>query len=94
VTDAFVNEPYNYDVQATCNPPPTYTLTVAPPAMNIDQATGEIAWTPNTTGSYGVMVEAVNSEGMDSQAFTITVQAVYTLTVNTVGHGPVTWNPF
>lgn len=42
VTKARVGAPYGYDVQADGFPPPTYTLTIAPPGMVIDEITGEI----------------------------------------------------
>jgi hypothetical protein len=72
---AFVGVPYSYDVEATGNPVPTYTLTVFPTGMTIDQDTGEISWTPAVAGDYNVTVQATNSEGTDTQPFIITVAA-------------------
>jgi hypothetical protein len=41
--------------------------------MTIDPNTGLIEWTPTATSDYDVTVEASNSEGTDSQSFTINV---------------------
>ncbi len=93
ITEGFVNEPYGYDVDATGNPPPTYTLSIAPPDMSINGITGKVSWTPAASGDFSVTVEAVNSTGMDAQVFTITVQDTYNLAVNTVGLGLVAVTP-
>ena len=71
LTAATVGAVYTYDVDATGNPVPTYTLTVAPAGMTIDGVTGLISWTPTATGTFDVTVEASNTEGTDSQTFTI-----------------------
>jgi len=76
VIQAYVGVPYSYDVEATGYPAPTYTLTIAPPGMTIDEDSGEISWTPTATGDYDVTVQASNSEGTDEQAFTIHVAAI------------------
>ncbi|UCC63532.1 MAG: putative Ig domain-containing protein, partial [Anaerolineae bacterium] len=75
VTEAAVGWPYSYDVQAAGNPAPTYALTTSPDGMTIDPATGLISWTPTLgqEGSHPVEVEASNSQGSDSQPFTVVV---------------------
>ncbi len=75
VTQAVVNELYTYDVEASGNPIPTYSLTVFPTGMTIDQNTGEISWTPtlDQQGNHNVQVKAINSEGTDTQDFTVEV---------------------
>ena len=73
VKTALQNQAYSYDVEAAGFPSPTYTLTVAPPGMNIDQLTGVISWTPAALGSAPVTVEAANESGSDSQSYTINV---------------------
>jgi hypothetical protein len=70
---AIEGEPYTYNVEATGFPPPTYTLTAAPPGMVIDQPTGLISWTPAALGAASVTVEATNESGSDSQSYTINV---------------------
>jgi len=70
---ATVDQLYTYDVAATGNPVPTYTLTISPTGMTIITTTGLISWTPTATGSFSVTVEAVNAAGTDSQDFAITV---------------------
>ncbi|UCH84644.1 MAG: laminin G domain-containing protein, partial [Candidatus Latescibacterota bacterium] len=73
VTDATTNELYVYDVNASGLPAPTYGLTVFPAGMTINTLSGVIEWTPTVAGSAQVTVEATNSEGTDSQSFTIAV---------------------
>jgi hypothetical protein len=72
-TSAEVGAAYGYDVQATGSPAPAFALLSAPAGMSIDAASGLIAWTPQSGGSYGVIVEASNAEGVDTQPFTIVV---------------------
>jgi hypothetical protein len=64
---------YAYDVQATGNPAPEFTLLVSPADMDIDSATGLITWTPQSAGSFDVAVRAANAAGTDTQSFTIQV---------------------
>lgn len=76
---ANVGEAYTYTVMAIGDPIPTYSLSDSPPSMEITPNTGvlswtaTISWTPTTTQSETVTVEATNSEGDDTQVFTITV---------------------
>ena len=72
-TSAEINVHYTYDVDASGNPLPTYVLTTAPTGMVIDSSTGLIEWTPTAEGDFDVMVEAINTEGTDVQAFTVSV---------------------
>jgi len=75
VTEAAVGWLYNYDVDAIGNPVPTYALTTGSTGMMIDGNTGLISWTPDVgqEGSHNVEVEASNSEGTDTQTFSINV---------------------
>jgi len=76
VTAAVEGAPYSYDVNATGNPAPTYSLTTAPVDMTINSTTGVISWTPTATGIYSVTVQASNGLGTPpTQSFTITVNA-------------------
>ena len=77
VADGEVGIPYSYDVAATGWPVPTYTLSIAPAGMTIDEASGLIEWTPAASGDHDVTVEAHNSEGMDSQSFTVQVSEAF-----------------
>ncbi len=76
VTAATIDQPYTYDVEATGDPVPTYALTTAPAGMAIDGASGVISWTPGAVGDFPVVVEANNTEGTDTQSFTVTVSGV------------------
>jgi hypothetical protein len=64
---------YAYDVNASGVPAPSYALVTAPAGMTIDSSSGLIAWAPSATGSFDIVVEAVNALGADTQSFTITV---------------------
>ena len=75
VTKADIGEPYSYDVEAAGNPEPTHALLLHPDGMTIDPATGLISWTPTTLqgGDHDVSVRASNSQGSDTQNFTVEV---------------------
>ena len=74
VTSAVVGQLYTYDVNATGNPAPTYSLVGTPPSgMTINTSTGVIQWTPTVAGPFSVTVEASNASGVNTQSFTINV---------------------
>jgi len=75
IVDAAVDRPYRYDVKAVGIPEPTYALVTFPAGMTIDPNTGRIDWTPDSmqAGPNPVIVEASNSQGVDTQEFTISV---------------------
>ena len=98
LTTATVGQLYSYDVEATGDPAPTFSLSTSPASMTIDDTTGLIEWTPATTGVYDVNVVAEN--GVDpnaTQFFTITVSEAppFSLKINcggaTIVDGDVTW---
>jgi hypothetical protein len=68
---ATVGQLYNYDVDASGNPVPAYTLIEKPTGMTID-ATGLISWTPTSVTQNGhVVVRIQNSLGSIQQSFDI-----------------------
>lgn len=79
-TEAAVGQTFVYPVRLS-NPsrsPLTFSLTVAPPGMQIDSASGVVTWTPTPgqTGSAPVVLRAADALGnYSSQAFTIMVAA-------------------
>jgi hypothetical protein len=77
-TSIKVGEQYTYDVEATGDPSPTFSLTESPDGMTIDPTTGLIEWTPSNEqlGDNLVTIEAINTVGIDIQTFTIEVLAV------------------
>ncbi len=78
ITSVDAESPYVYDVDATGIPSPQYSLLISPPAMTIDPNTGIINWNPTEfdIGDTGVTVKAENTEGFDTQPFTLCVLAV------------------
>ena len=75
VTTATVGQLYQYDVDASGVPAPTYSLVITPAGMTINPATGLINWEPSggQTGSNAVQVRATNSMGTADQSFSIDV---------------------
>ncbi|MEW6413302.1 MAG: putative Ig domain-containing protein [Candidatus Zixiibacteriota bacterium] len=74
VLEGAEGDPYYYDVNATGYPAATFTLTVFPDGMTINEATGEINWTPTVLGDYDVTVVAANGIEPDAvQSFVISV---------------------
>jgi uncharacterized repeat protein (TIGR01451 family) len=82
-TRAGAELPYTYDVEAAGDPSPAYTLLTYPAGMTIDPATGLIAWTPTAAqlGDHPVEVRASNTQGADTQRFTVTVSFRYYLPI-------------
>ncbi len=74
VTEAYVDQLYYYDVEATGTPAPQFFLQISPTGMTIDSSTGVIEWTPSAVDDVNVMVVAANGEEPNStQTFTISV---------------------
>lgn len=80
VTTAVVNQPYNYDADATGVPAPTYSLVDPAAGMTINATSGAIAWAPTAAGNFAVTVRATNVAGSATQTFTIVVSALPTFT--------------
>ena len=75
-TQAVINAPYTYQVVASGQPAPTFSLTTFPTGMSIDPVTGVITWTPTALGNFAVNVVASNGTAPDAtQAFNIAVVA-------------------
>ncbi len=77
VLNGSLDKAYTYDVDATGNPAPTYSLVTAPAGMTIDRGTGLISWQP-AAGQLGVnpvTVRASNVVADVDQSFDITVVA-------------------
>jgi hypothetical protein len=73
-----VGAPFTYDVEATGDPAPTFSLTSSPAGMTIDSVTGVISWTPapSQEGGRGVTVQATNSAGSADLSFSVRVMTV------------------
>jgi hypothetical protein len=72
-TTTTVGQLYQYNVDATGVPAPTYELVAGPGDMTIDENTGLIQWTPTMPDDYEITVRATNIAGQDEQTFTLTV---------------------
>ena len=72
---ATVGEEFEYDVDASGTPAPTFSLANShPPNMMIDAVSGLITWTPSSPGNFAVTVVAANGvDPADAQSFTIAV---------------------
>jgi hypothetical protein len=68
-----LEDTYSYDVDATGDPDPAFSLLVSPAGMIINSTTGLIEWDPPAAGDHDVTVEAANEVGTDEQAFTVSV---------------------
>jgi hypothetical protein len=99
VTVGTVDEVYQYDVEASGDPAPLYSLSIAPSGMTIDEGSGLINWVPTSAGTYDVTVAASNSVDTATQSFQIVVEAAVpteeapqiTSTAVTVGSVEVVW---
>jgi len=74
ITFGVVGQQYQYDVNATGTPAPTYTLVAGPQGMQLNGNTGMLLWTPIREGSFEVKVKAANGVGEDLQTFNIQVK--------------------
>jgi hypothetical protein len=74
-TFAQPNKPYTYDVNASGEPAPTFSLQTNPAGMVINSTSGLISWTPTDLqfGSHPVVVRATNLRGTAAQTFTVVV---------------------
>ncbi len=77
VTNGSLDRPYRYDVDATGNPLPAFSLVAAPQGMTIDGSSGVINWQPaaGQVGDHTVTVRAANRAGHSDQTFSIHVVA-------------------
>lgn len=88
VTTGSMGVAYSYDVNASGTPAPVYKLLSSPTGMTINSSTGLIQWTPSSSGSFAVQVEANNGISPSSaQSFTISVASDDAPVINSV---PVT----
>jgi len=69
---------FGYQITATGNPRPTYSLVSAPAGMSINTNTGAVLWTPTTNqvGIQSVTVRASNAAGAAEQVFSVTVTPI------------------
>jgi hypothetical protein len=78
---------YTYDVDASGNSTPIYSLVTKPTGMVIDQITGVITWTPSSPSVNGhVVVRATNNKGSVDQDYSIYISDVPTCRTNLVAY--------
>jgi hypothetical protein len=75
VTQNDLWQEFSYDVDASGEPAPTYSLITSPTGMIIDSVSGLITWTSGVTGTIPVTLQAINSSGVDTQSFALTINA-------------------
>jgi len=73
VTSGGAGSAYSYQVTATGDPAPTFSLTTAPAGMTINSSTGLITWASPTSGLHNVQVVAQNSAGSVAQSFQVSI---------------------
>ncbi len=74
VTTSMVGSLYSYNVTSAGYPAASYSLTSPPAGMIINSTTGQIQWTPGSSGNYSVTVNASNGVSPNAtQTFTIAV---------------------
>jgi hypothetical protein len=78
-TTAAIDTPYAYDdvdglPEATGDAPLWWSLADGPAAARADPATGEIIWTPTSSGSFDFTLLVENDVGSAEQSFTVHVQ--------------------
>jgi hypothetical protein len=88
VTKGRIGEPYSYDVDSPDTPDATFRLLHGPAGMTIDARTGIVSWVPSSEGAFDAEVAAETGQGMDTQAFTITVSAARGIDSGTGGEAP------
>lgn len=74
-TSATYLAPYTSSINATGNPPPTYSLITGPAGMQVDYFSGAITWTPQADqiGTNSVTIAAANFAGTVDWNFSLTV---------------------
>jgi hypothetical protein len=99
-TIGLVGQLYQYDVEATGDPTPTFSLFTFPSGMTINSISGLIEWTPASAGNFDVTVLASNGILPNpSQSFTINVQQapeapsnlLASLSSTRINHVQLTW---
>jgi subtilisin-like proprotein convertase family protein/photosystem II stability/assembly factor-like uncharacterized protein len=74
-TQVALSDNYSYQVLASGNPAPTFSLSNQPSGMTINAATGVITYPATTVGNFSATVTASNSQGTGSQNFSFAVVA-------------------
>jgi hypothetical protein len=71
-----INEAYAQTVSATGTAPITWSVAAGalPAGLAINASTGAISGTPTTSGTQSFTIGATNAAGVDSQAFTVTIE--------------------
>lgn len=73
MADTFEGRAFTYQITAI-NTPTSYGISAAPPGMTVDANTGEIEWTPATTGEFTVVISASTPVGTDSETLSVSVE--------------------
>lgn len=81
---AIIGYEASFEVVAGGNPIPTYSSTNLPDGAEVDGTTGVITWLPNDgqTGANSFDMVATNTEGTDTQAWSVTVEDLCTTSMD------------
>jgi hypothetical protein len=75
-TEAMQGETYLYQVQASGEPAPLFSLVDSPTGMTLNPGTGLIEWLPSSSGKFQVAVQAENEWGTDAQLNFLEVSSI------------------
>ncbi len=73
-TSATVGEAYEYTLEATGPGTITFSKVSGPDELTVNAATGEVTWTPTTSGDVEITLAASNEAGSTEQLFTVEVE--------------------
>lgn len=77
VTTGVDGQAYQYQIQATGNPTPTYSLLTGPTNMTLNTSTGLLSWASPVVGEHSVSVQASNGVLPNAtQSWTLTISAL------------------
>jgi hypothetical protein len=69
-----VDVPFNYQITAS-NGSTSFYAGGLPPGLQLNNATGQISGTPSLSGTFNVLLEALNSSGAGSQVLALTINS-------------------
>ena len=84
---------FNYLITATNNPT-QFNAIGLPPGLTVNSTTGVISGTPTATGTFGVILTAMNSVGTGGASLTLTINPLPPVITSVTSASGVTGSPF